>query len=525
MSAMRRSLPLLALALAASLVLAAAPARAHVGSPNIFYDGDAGPYPVRVIVRPPGVVPGLAEVTVRVRDGRKADQVTIQPLQYKDGLKGAPAPEPAATVPGAPDVWSDALWLMSSGSFSVRIGVQGADGEGSVVVPVPAVRSQVLGMGKGLGGLLAVLGLFLIVGAVSIVGVAVREASLPPGEAIDGRRRRRARWTAAFAAVLFALIVWGGNAWWNAVDRQVRQKLFKPFAVHTATRTEAGRPVLTLAVDDSSSKEWVPLIPDHGKLMHMFVLREPGLDAFAHLHPVAQGKEQKNFRAALPPLPAGTYRVYGDIVDENGFAQTLVGRVEIPAAAAVEPQGGIALDPDDSWHASEPLRQASTAAGPKVSRLADGGTLLWHQEPLVANQETTLRFEVRGPDGQAARLEPYMGMLSHAVITRDDGQVFVHLHPMGTVNMAAQKVFVESASGAAKAGTAAMPGMQGMDHSAMAGMDHSSSGGTGGTSVLSFPYEFPQPGHYRLWVQVKSQGRILTGVFDTDVAQGGLDPL
>jgi hypothetical protein len=34
---------------------------------------------------------------------------------------------------------------------------------------------------------------------------------------------------------------------------------------------------------------------------------------------------------------------------------------------------------------------------------------------------------------------------------------------------------------------------------------------------LSFPYEFPKPGRYRLWVQVKPQQHVLTGVFDVDV--------
>ncbi|HJO05486.1 MAG TPA: hypothetical protein QGG47_16080 [Acidobacteriota bacterium] len=40
---------------------------AHVGSPNIFFEGMAGPYPVRVIIRPPGVVPGLAEIAIRLQ--------------------------------------------------------------------------------------------------------------------------------------------------------------------------------------------------------------------------------------------------------------------------------------------------------------------------------------------------------------------------------------------------------------------------------------------------------------------------
>jgi hypothetical protein len=39
---------------------------------------------------------------------------------------------------------------------------------------------------------------------------------------------------------------------------------------------------------------------------------------------------------------------------------------------------------------------------------------------------------------------------------------------------------------------------------------------------LSFPYEFPRPGRYRLWVQVKIDGQVRTGVFDTDVLAGKL---
>jgi hypothetical protein len=37
------------------------PAGAHVGSPDIYLDGMAGPYQVSITVRPPVVIPGLAE--------------------------------------------------------------------------------------------------------------------------------------------------------------------------------------------------------------------------------------------------------------------------------------------------------------------------------------------------------------------------------------------------------------------------------------------------------------------------------
>jgi hypothetical protein len=104
-----------------------------------------------------------------------------------------------------------------------------------------------------------------------------------------------------------------------------------------------------------------------------------------------------------------------------------------------------------------------------------------------------------------------MGMMSHAVIVRDnrrdDGQVFVHLHPMGTVSMAAQQAFAKlEAKEEGKAVPVTMPAMSAGD-------------------TVSFPYEFPRPGRYRLWVQVKTGGKVQTGVFDAEVGnKGGAAP-
>jgi hypothetical protein len=487
-----------------ALLLAATPAGAHVGSPNVFYDGSAGPYPVRVIVRMPVVIPGLAEITVKL-GAAKASEVTVQPIQWKAGTKGAPPPDAAVPVPGAPGVWSAQLWLMMSSSYGVRVQVKGPAGPGEVVVPVTAVATQVLGMKKGMGVMLAALGLFLFAGAVTLVASSVRESTLPPGEVPDERRRRKARIAGVVAAVFLALVLWQGRVWWNSVNAEARQELYTPFHIRTAVTLESGQPVLTLAIADERSGDWSPLIPDHGKLMHLFLLREPGLDAFAHLHPVRQAKD--DFKVPLPPLPAGRYRLYADVVHESGFPQTLVDTVTIQdngtgsqTATAMTP------DPDDSWRAAEPL-SARSSPGPKTAKLEGGGTMLWNPEPLEANRETTLRFETRDAEGHPLPLEPYMGMLSHAVITRDDGTVFVHLHPMGTINMAAQESFEKKTGLTGMTAMAGMPGMPAMNPAA--------------SSAVSFPYEFPQPGRYRLWVQVKSGGQVRTGVFDAVVGKPG----
>jgi hypothetical protein len=478
---------------------------AHVGSPNIFFDGHAGPYPVRVIVRPPGVIPGLAEITVRVAEP-DVRRVAVRPVRWNLGLEGAPRPDEARPVPGDRELWSAELWFMDFGSYSVHVEIEGARGAGTVIVPVPAVATQQKAMEPWFGAMLAGIGLFLVVGLLTLVGSAVREASLPPGEHPDRKQVRRSWIARAIALPVVALLLFGGMRWWQAEDAAYRANLFAPLEIETRATLEADGPVLTLAITDSTwtGGRWSPLIPDHGKLMHMFLIREPALDAFAHVHPVRL--DSISFRLPLPPLPAGSYRVYADIVHESGFVQTLTDRVEIPAfPAAPVPT----LDPDDSW------RVASTAVGAH-SPLEDGSTMTREaaELPLVAGRETTLRFRVRDPDGAPAHLEPYMGMLSHAVVTREDGAVFVHLHPMGTVSMTSQLLFEQRTRGdTLRTETGELILREPADHALHAA--HAVS-----TDEVAFPYEFPQPGRYRIWVQVKREGRVLTGVFDAEVSEG-----
>ena len=482
-----------ALLLVAGLYLATA---GHVGSKNVFFAGDAGPYPVSVVVRPPDVVPGLAEISVRIPGGEgEVERVTVRPVRWDAAPEGgAPPPDPAVPVPGDPELYSAELWLMTVGAYRIEVTVEGARGEGTASVPVTSVMLDVLDMPPLLGAVLLLLGALLLAGAVTIAGAAVRESRLGPDEAVQTKQRRWGWFAMTCAAALLLTGAYWGNAWWDAVDRDVRGGIFERLAVEGVVTGDGGGPVLEVRITDPSwlGRNWSPLVPDHGKLMHMFVVGAPDMDAFAHVHPVPV--DSATFRVPWPDLPPGEYRIYGDIVHESGFAQTVVDTVRVEAGALVEgaPRAMPEGDPDDSrWRGT-----AAQASAPGASAsLSDGSTLLWLGESeLRVDEETVLSFAVRDPAGEPAVLEPYMGMISHAALTRDDGSVFVHLHPAGTISMGSLSVLA--------------PGMQPMAEA-----------GEGDPDTVEFPYAFPQPGDYTIWVQVKRAGEVLTGAFRVQVTE------
>ena len=150
---------------------------AHVGSLNVFYEGKAGTYPIRVIIRPPGVVPGLAEITVRSL-GKGVERVTVQPVKWDAGPEGAPPPDVAVNVSGDKTLFSSELWLMDFGSYSVNVDVFGEQGHGRSIVPVSSIATRKLEMSPALKGILIFLMIFLFSGGIKIIGDEVRESTL-----------------------------------------------------------------------------------------------------------------------------------------------------------------------------------------------------------------------------------------------------------------------------------------------------------------------------------------------------------
>ena len=486
--------PRTTLALAMAVALAA-----HVGSPDVFRSGRAGPYAVDVVVRPPQVVPGIAEVLVHVSD-RRVSRVMIRPVYWRAGTRGAPSADEAKPVRGSAGNYGGRLWMMAGGSYSVHVTVKGSAGEGTLIVPVAAVATGQLQLSSGLRWLLIVLGTLLGAGVITAVHAAVGESQVPPGESVPPARRRRARIGAAVATPIMALMIFGGARWWNAEASAYRRTLYRPMRTQAAVRDAAGVPTLVLSIVDTNWREGRvgALMPDHGKMSHLFVVRIDSSGVLAHLHPALA--DPATLATALPPLPAGRYRVFADVVHETGFERTLVDSITLDAPLAGS--GVSRLDPDDAWF------EGPTAALPANRDVQVGDVAIsWAGDPQpIAGAPGALRFTVHGVMGDSVRVEPYLGMTGHAVVVRQDGGVYIHLHPSGTTSMASEVAFTlrdrgdTTGDGRLRLQDAAMP----------TALEQT-------ITELSFPYAFPSAGRYRVWVQLRVRGRVRTAAWDVDV--------
>jgi hypothetical protein len=346
----------------------------------------------------------------------------------------------------------------------------------------------------------------LVIAIVSIVGAAKREGQLPSGEQPTPRQKRSAHLMMAAALVAVVGILALGNMWWrvSAANRADRMIYVAPKL--GVTLDSNGR--MNLEIGDSkwhSSRAEIvgtALIPDHGHLMHLFLVREPAMDRFYHLHPDRSGA--MTFTDDLPPIAGGHYKVFADIVRASGFPDTLVADVDLPDLP------GKPLAGDDAEAIAPPLTES---AQPNTGApLSNGARMIWERDstPLVSDRLLWFKFRVEDAGGKPVTdLEPYMGMAGHAEFVRSDFSVFAHVHPDGSIPMAAYTL-AEATLGANsspdKSPAEDMPGMA---------MTKASS--TSGPSEVSFPYGFPKPGLYRIFVQVKRAGKIETGVFDANV--------
>jgi TRAP-type C4-dicarboxylate transport system permease small subunit len=479
----------------AILALLTVPAYAHVGNKDVFEQVTAGPYKLYVTIRTPLVIPGVATIEVRSL-GAPVDGLTMTPLLLTgEASKHPPTADTMQRSAADPQFFTGTLWLMGTGSWQVRLTASGASGTQTVAIPVMAAATRMMTMQKPLGILLGILGVVLVLGVVGIVYGAVRESRLLPGLTPDPGRRRRSLLAAALALVFACTAVWLGGKWWNVEARDYAGSMHR----NSELRLTLDGNQLTLLLGDpdpEADNGWrvvknSGLMLDHGHLMHLYAIREPQMDEVFHLHPMPTG--DKGLAMTLPEMPAGTYKLYADVVFRGGWPETETATLNIPAGFSNAPLGV-----EDATAAPAPLSAGDL--GP-VYKLPDGYTMQW-DKPANLNTQTSydFHFTLLGPDGQpATNMQPYLGMAGHAAFVKTDGTAFAHTHPEGSAAMPSMMLASES--------TADATGDNAESNSMTAPI----------TSTVDVPSGFPSVGRYRVIVQMKHAATVETGVFDGEV--------
>lgn len=198
----------------------------------------------------------------------------------------------------------------------------------------------------------------------------------------------------------------------------------------------------------------------HTERMHVMLV-DPSLEDYHHVHPQPDGLRGRYLFQFTPKKP-GSYQVYTEIVPLRTRRQVVAtGKIEVTGEAA-----------------EQKFFKDKTS-------LVDGVKFELVEVParLRTRADNLLTVSVRAEDGTSVELEDIMGAKGHLVAFDAARKGFAHMHPVDDVIVA------------------------------RAGLGRSSPA----ENHLSFYFNVPNPGWYRVFAQVQVDGREVFGRFDLHV--------
>ncbi|WP_224449195.1 hypothetical protein [Haloprofundus salilacus] len=212
--------------------------------------------------------------------------------------------------------------------------------------------------------------------------------------------------------------------------------------------------------DSESSTDWTfRIVDDDGSVVTDF---EETHGRRSHL--VVVRRDLTRFQHLHPELQSeGTWRVDGFALPAPGVYRAFVDVVVDGQSTTLGFDlfaSGTGPEPTDERPDSS---RRATAGEYEVELLAD---------EVASRERTQLTFEVRRGDDPVRKLEEYLGALGHLVALREGDLAYLHVHPEET----------EPDSGR-----------------------------------VAFDARFPTPGRYRLFLQTKPEGALITTAFDVRV--------
>ncbi len=179
-------------------------------------------------------------------------------------------------------------------------------------------------------------------------------------------------------------------------------------------------------------------------------------------HLIVVRRDLTRFQHLHPTLePDGTWRVTGFTLPKPGVYRAFVDVVVDGESTTL----GFDLFASGAWDA-EPrpsLTRTATAEGYDIELLAEG---------LAAGERTRLIFEVQADGTPVSELDEYLGALGHLVALREGDLAYLHVHPEETAPDRGR---------------------------------------------VAFGAQFPTTGRYRLFLQTKPNGDLITTSFDLTI--------
>jgi hypothetical protein len=363
-------------------------------------------------------------------------------------------------------------------------------------------------MDNNTGFILSLLGIFLFASFVTIIGACVKEATLFPGIKTENGSNRKAKVVMTVTGAVIAGVLFICGKWWDKVEMNYRKNMYRPMTITSVIeKQEAGnRLILKIENQEWLSRKVNDLVADHGKIMHLFLVNTINQN-FAHIHP--ERLDSVTFSATPPNLEPGKYVMFAEVVHSDGITETMTDTLELKSR--FEEKNGV----DDF---------AGKVKFSKENRLP-GGIILKSVSPdnMKAGTPVRLEFACIDSTGKPAVLEPYLGMSGHAVILKNDASVFIHLHPMGTISMASQKALAGKLDenvticGSLEDSVSAILASSGVADKSTVSLMKNGTQSDLLSGKITFPYIFPRPGKYLIYVQVRHLGEIKTAGFEYSV--------
>lgn len=248
-----------------------------------------------------------------------------------------------------------------------------------------------------------------------------------------------------------------------------------------STPPNAGVPTtLRYRFFDADGRPVTDLVETHEALSHLVIVHER-FGVYDHLHGTEVAVDG-TFTLSYTFPGGGTYFLFADYTPAGG--ETRVVRREVSVGGA-PPTAAL----------STPSARAVTPGGLAVQLRTEPGTLTTGDARLTVSVADATGAPVTD-------LEPYLGAAGHLMIVSEDGQRFLHAHPLGGGDR----------DHAAHDHSA--PGHDHADHGeARADRPEASFHGP----EVSFHTAFPAPGRYRAWVELRRNGQTETASFVIDV--------